>query len=141
MAEKIFAAHVARAGLADQVVVSSAGTGGWHVGDAADYRTVRELLDHGYPTEHFAAQFGRDHLNADLVVALDSGHDRSLARLGVPADRRRLLRSFDPNATGRDVADPYYGGQAGFVACREHIEAAIPGLLAWVRDRLDAQRD
>ena len=88
------------------------------------------------PIDHTAAQVGPDHLDADLVVALDTGHDRALAHAGVPTDRRRLLRSFDPLADGPDVADPYYGGPDGFASVREQIEAAVPGLLAWVRSTL-----
>ena len=43
MAEKIFAAHIQRGSLDDQVRVTSAGTDGWHVGDAADDRAPRNL--------------------------------------------------------------------------------------------------
>ncbi|WP_405484042.1 low molecular weight protein-tyrosine-phosphatase [Nocardia sp. NBC_00511] len=136
MAEKIFAANVERAGLADRVRVTSAGTGRWHVGDEADYRTNRELVEHGYPTGHAAAVIGPDHRDADLLVALDTGHERDLARMGVPSERRRLLRSFDPQADGQSVPDPYYGDQSDFVLVREQIEAAMPGLLDWVREQL-----
>ena len=141
MAEKIFAAHILKEGLESRVRVTSAGTGGWHIGDDADPRTVRELRESGYPTAHRAAQFGSLHSDADLVVALDTGHDRSLARLGIGSARRRLLRSFDPEADGVDVADPYYGGRSGFVECREQIEAAVPGLLDWVREHLPTGHD
>ncbi|WP_067541559.1 low molecular weight protein-tyrosine-phosphatase [Nocardia crassostreae] len=136
MAEKIFQAHLERAGLGDRVRVSSAGTGSWHVGDEADSRTNRELRAHGYPVGHAAAVIGSDHRDADLLVALDTGHERELARMGVPSERRRLLRSFDPAADGADVPDPYYGDQSDFVLVREQIEAAVPGLLDWVREQL-----
>ena len=134
MAERILAAHVARAGLDDRVRVSSAGTHGYHIGDGADPRTDKVLEAAGYPTGHRAAQVDDEHLAADLVVPLDRGHDRILGRLGVPADRRRLLRSFDPDADGDAVPDPYYGDITDFELVREQIEAAIPGLLAWVRE-------
>ncbi|MFF2556860.1 low molecular weight protein-tyrosine-phosphatase [Nocardia sp. NPDC058058] len=136
MAEKMFAAHLERAGLADRVRVSSAGTGSWHIGDEADPRTDAELRSHGYPVGHSAAVIGDDHLDADLLVALDTGHERALARMGVPSERRRLLRSFDPDAGGPSVPDPYYGDQSDFALVREQIEAAVPGLLDWVRLQL-----
>ncbi|MEV6430122.1 low molecular weight protein-tyrosine-phosphatase [Nocardia sp. NPDC051463] len=139
MAEKMFAGHLYRAGLADQVRVSSAGTTAWHVGDDADPRTTTTLRKHGYPTGHVAAVFGDEHRDADLLIALDTGHERELARLGVPTDRRRLLRSFDPGADGPDVPDPYYGSTADFELVREQIEAAIPGLLDWVRTTLNTR--
>ncbi len=51
----------------------------------------------------------------------------------MPAERRALLRSFDPDAEGESVPDPYYGDRHEFELVRRQIEAAIPGLLDWVR--------
>lgn len=133
LAALVFTEHLRRAGL-DHVRVTSAGTGGWHVGDAADPRTQRVLADAGYPTAHVAAQLDDDHLDADLLVALDQGHARTLRRLVGP-DRVRLLREFDPAADGLDVPDPYYGGTEGFDEVLAMVEAACPGLLDWVRRR------
>ncbi|OLL16428.1 MULTISPECIES: low molecular weight protein-tyrosine-phosphatase [unclassified Rhodococcus (in: high G+C Gram-positive bacteria)] len=133
MAEKIFAEHLRRAGLAERVRVTSAGTGDWHAGEDADPRTTDLLRRHGYPTGHCARRVTDEQLAADLVVALDAGHDRVLAQLGVPAERRVLLRSFDPDAEGESVPDPYYGDRYEFELVRRQIEAAIPGLLDWVR--------
>lgn len=139
MAESIAAAAITDAGLADRVVVSSAGTGGWHTGEPADNRARTELLAHGYSDAHVAGQLDADRLSADLLVALDSGHVRELSRKRL-GDRVRLLRSFDPDADGDDVPDPYYGGPEDFTLVRRHIEAAMPGLLAWIHATL-ADRD
>ena len=135
MAEKIFAEHLRREGLDDRVRVSSAGTHGWHVGAEADPRTDTVLQRHGYPTGHRAAKLGAEHLSADLVVAMTTTHERALAHLGVPAERRVLLRSFDPDADDDSVPDPYYGSLAEFEQVREQIEAAVPGLLERVRQQ------
>ena len=67
MAEKMFAHQLAQRGLAERVRVSSAGTGGWHIGSGADERAVAVLRGHGYPSEHRAAQMDDEHLSADLV--------------------------------------------------------------------------
>ncbi|MEV0681087.1 low molecular weight protein-tyrosine-phosphatase [Actinosynnema sp. NPDC050436] len=131
----IFRDHLGRAGLGDLVTVTSAGTSGWHVGGPADPRAAKSPADHGYPTDHTAAQVGDEHLDADLVIALDAGHARALRRLTDPA-KVRLLRSFDPDADGRDVPDPYYGDRPGFDLVISQVEAAVPGLLAEVRERL-----
>lgn len=136
MAALVFTTHLERVGLADRVRVTSAGTGSWHAGDPADPRAAKVLADHGYPTEHVAARVDGDHLDADLLVALDTDHDRALRRLVDDPARVRLLRSFDPRATDLDVPDPYYGGRQGFVEVLEMVEAAAPGLLGWVRERL-----
>ncbi len=140
MAAVVFREHLRRAGLDDRVRVTSAGIGGWHVGQPADSRAARTLARAGYPTEHVAAQVGPEHLDADLLVAMDSGHEAALADL-VGEERVRMFRSFDPAADGDlrgdlDVPDPYYGRRDGFTDVLTMIEAAMPGLLTWVRERL-----
>ncbi|NRN69051.1 Low molecular weight phosphotyrosine protein phosphatase [Kibdelosporangium sp. 4NS15] len=137
MAALVVREHLRREGLADDVRITSAGTGSWHVGDAADSRAQKVLLDHGYPTAHVAAQVGEEHLGADLLLAMDSGHVRELRGLVDDPSKIRLFRSFDPAATGDlDVPDPYYGGNDGFRIVLAMIEAATPGLIEWVRDEL-----
>jgi protein-tyrosine phosphatase len=134
MAEKMFAHQIGDRGLADLVRVTSAGTGSWHAGDGADHRACLVLREHGYPSEHRAAQINDDHLTADLVVALGRNHARILTEHGVDAGRLRMLRSFDPRSTAHtpDVEDPYYGTQADFEDVLTVIEASLPGLHAWV---------
>ncbi|MFH8657699.1 low molecular weight protein-tyrosine-phosphatase [Streptomyces afghaniensis] len=144
MAEIVFRARVAEAGLDGLVEVDSAGTGGWHEGDGADPRTVAVLEDNGYATGHTARQFQPSWFSRlDLVVALDAGHLRALRRLAPTeqdAQKVRLLRSYDPAAgDDLDVPDPYYGGAEGFEECLEMVEAASAGLLAAVREDVEGQ--
>jgi protein-tyrosine phosphatase len=143
MAEKMFADQLRRRGLGDAVRVTSAGTGDWHVGAGADVRADRVLDAHGYPTDHRAAQFGPDHMAADLVVALGRNHVRLLRQLGVEDQRLRMLRSFDPRsgAYALDVEDPYYGNHDDFEEVFAVIDAALPGLHAWVDDQLAQNGD
>ncbi|WP_029457781.1 low molecular weight protein-tyrosine-phosphatase [Dietzia alimentaria] len=132
MARRAFADE----GLGDRVWVSSVGTGDWHVGDGMDPRAAAELEANGYDSAHVAAQLSDHHHSADLLVALDSGHRNHLLDSGVDPERVRLLREFDPSADGHDVADPFYGDDSGFTRTRLQIDAALPGLVAEVRDLL-----
>ncbi|MGW0751899.1 low molecular weight protein-tyrosine-phosphatase [Streptomyces sp. NPDC002587] len=142
MAEAVFRARVAEAGLDALVEVDSAGTGGWHEGDGADPRTVSVLQAAGYEQDHRARQFRTSWFDRlDLVIALDAGHLRDLRAIApTPRDaaKIRLLRSYDPAATAAetDVPDPYYGSFDGFEECLELIEAASPGLLDAVREAM-----
>ncbi|WP_211439178.1 low molecular weight protein-tyrosine-phosphatase [Corynebacterium glutamicum] len=138
MAEVIAKAKAEEAGLEDNIIFSSCGMGNWHVGQPADKRALAELKSAGYNGDtHRAAQLGPEHMRADLFVALDSGHAGELAATGVPNDKIRLMRSFDPESNPTDdVADPYYGTSQDFVLTRENIEDAMPGLLEWVRDHI-----
>ena len=137
MAEKMFAHQLAERGLGDVVRVSSAGTGGWHAGAGADERAVQVLAIAATPTTHRRRPIDSEHLNADLVVALGRNHFRMLTEMGVPPDRLRMLRSFDPRsgAHAPDVEDPYYGDSADFEDTFTVIEAALPGLHDWVDER------
>ncbi|WP_344131510.1 low molecular weight protein-tyrosine-phosphatase [Saccharopolyspora halophila] len=136
IADLVFREELRRTGLDAQVTVTSAGTGGWHIGEPADPRTCKVLAEHGYPTEHVAAQIDDRHLGADLLVAMDAGHLRAVRRMVDDPDKVRLLRSFDPDADGSEVADPYFGGPSGFDDTLTMVESAMPGLLEWVRERL-----
>lgn len=139
MAEVIIAQAVEDAGLESLVKVDSCGIGGWHVGQKADKRALSELRSAGYDGDrHRAAQFGAEHQNADLLIALDSGHRSELIARGAEEKRIRLLRSFDPTAPeGAGVDDPYYGGPEGFRETRHLIEAAAPGLITWLREHVN----
>jgi protein-tyrosine phosphatase len=137
IAEKVLAAELCAAELGERVRVTSAGTGGWHVGNAADDRAATLLREHGYPDAHVARQLDAELLAADLLVALDNEHRRIL-RSKVPEPHRvRTLRSFDPAAPpGAEVPDPYFGADEAFIEVLAMVRAAMPGLLDWVRREL-----
>ena len=57
---------------------------------------------------------------------------------GIPAEKVRLMHSFDPNSPeDASVEDPYYGTEEDFTRTRKEIDAAVPGLLAWIRQQRD----
>jgi protein-tyrosine phosphatase len=139
MAEWVFRHHVEEEGL--DVEVDSSGTGGWHVGDDADHRTVLALRRRGYRSAHAARRFEPEWFNRyDLIIALDEGHLRALRSMAPDTHERakvRLLREFDPDAgDDLDVPDPYYGGRVDFEHVLALVEAAVPGLLDTVREEL-----
>jgi protein-tyrosine phosphatase len=140
IAAVVLTQRVERAGL--PVRVDSAGTGDWHIGDPADHRARAALSRAGYDgEEHRARQFDRAWFaERDLVLALDQANLADLRRLA-PDDaarsRVRLLRSFDPTATGDlAVPDPYWGGDADFDEVLAVVERAVDGLVAALRAEL-----
>ncbi len=135
MAEVVLRARLGEEGLAERVVVDSAGTGDWHAGEPADPRATAALRTAGYEAgrdDHIARWFDAEWFGRlDLVVALDRGHLRALRRLApTPADaaKVRLLLAGDG-----EVPDPYYGEDRGFADCLEIIEGGMAGLLDVVR--------
>jgi protein-tyrosine phosphatase len=136
-AEIVMRRLVDEAGLGRQIEVCSAGLGDWHTGDPADPRSAEAMRRRGYDAGgHRARQVSRqDLVDHDIVVAMDRGHARELARLvpvGCECDVRLLL-AYDPQADSLDVPDPYYGGPRGFDDVLDMIERACRGLLAEVR--------
>jgi protein-tyrosine phosphatase len=134
MAEVVFRDLAARAGLADRVASTSAGTADWHVGERADRRTLAALARRGYDgSAHRARQFETAAFDTqDLIVALDRGHERILRQWSQHdhhRDRISLLMSFDPSATGPDVPDPYYADDRAFDDALGMIESASRALF------------
>lgn len=130
---------VADAGLGDAIVIDSAGTGAYHVGESPDPRTCEAAARRGIEIEHAARQFTRADLERfDLVLAMDGDNLRILQRLlgARTSPELHLLRSFDPTApAGAEVPDPYYGGVRGFDEVIDQCERACAGLLAYVQQR------
>lgn len=134
--------HLARAsGLADKLVIDSAGTGAWHVGELPDPRARAAAKKRGYELAHRARRFtASDFDRFDLVLAMDRDNYDSLQRLARGRTHLppiRLLRSFDPESPdGAEVPDPYGGGDDGFEHVLDLCERACRGLLEYVRARL-----
>lgn len=142
MAKGVLARMIAERGLDGKLWVDSCGTGSWHVGGGADPRTLAEMAQRGERLEHVARQFdaAADAERFTWILAMDRANVRALGRMGLPRERVRLLREFDPALTGLDesaweVPDPYYGGQEGFAKMYEMIVASCRGFL----DHLEAR--
>ena len=132
-------AGIAAAGLDGDLLVESAGTGAWHVGEPSDRRAIAEARRRGIAMEGRARQFTpADFARVDLVLAMDRRNAADLRRIAPTREDRakiRLLREFDPSAAGGDldVPDPYFGGPDGFADVFDMVERACAGLLEHLR--------
>jgi protein-tyrosine phosphatase len=124
-------------GLQGHVRVESAGTGDWHVGCPPDERTQAAALRRGYRLTGQARQFvPADFERFDYVVAMDASNRRNLEQMAPSPEQRarvHLLRDFEPGGRGKDVPDPYYGGEEGFERVLDICESGCRGLLEHVR--------
>jgi protein-tyrosine phosphatase len=125
-------------GLADRVHIESAGTGGWHVGKPPDERATLAARRRGISLSGSAQQVRADDFrDYDLLIAMDRDNLSELLAVAPDeeaAEKVRLLREFDPAASGDlDVPDPYYGGDRGFDTVLDMVEAACRGLLDELR--------
>lgn len=135
MAERVARSRATDAGLTD-VVFSSAALSTEEIGNPMDPRARRTLAAHGYDgSGHRARQVTAAQIrDADLVIGMERDHIDALRRLVPDADNLSLLTDDDPAAVGQDVPDPWYGPAAGFEDTLASIEAAMPGILARIRE-------
>ena len=136
-AEGVFRKLVADAGLAASVAADSAGTHGYHVGEAPDARAQSHARRRGYDLSALRARRieSEDFDAFDLIVAMDREHHAILARFAPPSTghKVRMMLEFARRTGGEEVPDPYYGGPDGFELVLDLIEDAAEGLLDHLR--------
>ena len=128
-------------GLAERIVVASAGTHDYHVGDGPDARTVKHAKKRGYDlSAQRAQQVSADHFHQfDYILAMDRTHLRILRGLAPAGAKARLGLFLEASARwkGEDVPDPYYGGVQEFEQVLDMVEEAA---ARWL-DRMEAELD
>ncbi len=149
MAEFLLRERFEAEGLADRVVVDSAGVSAEEEGGPADPRTVEALRRRGHDdrgwSDHVARQVRPEWLaERELVLAATRAHLRRLERLAGPGerDRLRLIREFDDAALAAgdlEMDDPWYGGEESFDRTYDELVAALPGIVDHVRAALGAR--
>ena len=126
--------------LAGRVVVSSAGTSEEHEGEGMHENSAAILTARGLRSTHQARLFTPAlAATLDLVLAADQANlrnGRTIIRMADKQPEIRLLRDFDPTGVGCDLDDPWGYPLAEYERAATEITAAIPGLLAELRDRL-----
>ena len=137
-AEAVFRARVEEAGLARHILIDSAGTHDYHIGDPPDARAQRAALQRGYD---MSALRGRqidlsDFIRFDYILAMDRANLAILQRLCPQAQRERLglFLEYARQHDEREVPDPYYGGADSFERVLDMVEDAAEGLLAHIKN-------
>ncbi|MDC7683348.1 low molecular weight phosphotyrosine protein phosphatase [Asticcacaulis sp. BYS171W] len=132
LAEGLFRHHVATAGLSDRFLIDSAGTGGWHKGEAPDRRSIAVAACYGVAIhEQCARQLHRDDFyRFDLILGLDRDNVRNIRNL-MPDDATAKVALYLDEALGitKDVPDPYYGDTRDFEAVYKLCDQASQALL------------
>ena len=139
-AEGVLRYFIKNNNLGDKVEVDSAGTHGYHVGEAPDSRTQRAAAVRGYNLSQLRARkVARQDLDYfDLILAMDKSNLDNLRRLATPEQQERIklfmdyARSFDDD----EVPDPYYGLGHGFDLVLDMVEDAALGLIDEIKRQL-----
>lgn len=132
-AEGVFRATLQAAQWEDQVLVDSAATHAYHVGEAPDSRSQEYALRRGYDLSQQRARqvCAQDFERFDLILAMDKDNLRLLQQQCPPhyQHKLKLMMSYARQSPSDVVPDPYYGGGRGFDTVLDYLEDAAAGLL------------
>ena len=138
--EAVLRAKVREAGLEKHVKVDSAGTHGFHAGEAPDERATRAAKKRGYETSNLVARqvTKEDFVHYDLILAMDWDNHALLQQIAPRQfhHKIKLLMSFATEHESAVVPDPYYGGADGFEVVLDYVEDACVGIVDFVRRRM-----
>lgn len=119
------------------LIIDSAGTGGWHQGDPADARMIRAAARRNYRLDlHRARQVSlSDFYNFDVLLAMDLKNQMDLLAMAPPT-RECDIRVFLDFAGGRirETPDPYYGSERDFDDVLDLLETGAEAFLDHIEE-------
>ena len=110
------------------LIIDSAGTGSWHVGEAPCENSIKVAHLNGVDiSKQRARQVTKDDLKKyDLIVGLDNSNISNLRNLGC----KNPLKLGDFGYEGKEVPDPYFfDGFEGFDKVFEMIDVCVKNLI------------
>ena len=110
------------------LVIESAGTGHWHIGEKPCDNSIKVALLNGVDISKQKAQQVRksDFKNFDLIVGLDDSNISNLKNLGC----KNPIKLGDFGFNGECVPDPYFfDGFEGFDKVFEMIDICVRNLI------------
>ena len=132
LAEAAFRKASEEAGL--EVHVDSAGTAGYHVGEPPDPRSIDEARRHGIDITGYRGRqlTVQDFHEFDFIFGMDRSNMTNIARIAPDGGVAQvdMLLNLVPGSEGRELADPWYGGEDNFRATWEDVTMASKALVA-----------
>ncbi|MBL7899024.1 MAG: low molecular weight phosphotyrosine protein phosphatase [Crocinitomicaceae bacterium] len=116
------------------VITDSAGTSDFHIGEAPDARMRKTAQKNGVDISDLRGrQFITSDFDAfDLIYAMDQSNLKNILRLARNENDRKkvklILDEIYPNE-GREVPDPYYGGDEGFQHVFDLLDEATDKII------------
>lgn len=139
-AEAMFRSKATQAGIVEYLMIDSAGTHAYHVGETPDSYAQQAASKRGYDLSALRARkVGRSDLELfHYILAMDVSNLTVLHRLGEPDlwEKPKLMMSHSRLYQAKEVPDPYRGGVKGFELVLDMLESATDGLLAVVQQEL-----
>ena len=136
LAEAAFRKAASEAGL--DAEVDSAGTADYHVDEMPDPRSIEEAQRHGIDISSYRGRQLKpaDFHEFDWILGMDRSNMTNIANVD-PGDGKAqvfMLMDIVPGQEGREVADPWYGGEDNFRATWDDVSMAAKVLVAKMTD-------
>ncbi|WP_317133906.1 low molecular weight protein-tyrosine-phosphatase [Brumimicrobium oceani] len=124
------------------VVVDSAGTGDWHVGDQPDPRMMETAKRNGVPIDELRGRQFKvaDFDEFDRIIVMDKSNFDNVRKLSRDENDTQKIELFlNLTHPGKDleVPDPYFGGDEGFQDVFEMLDAGTDVILKELKERKD----
>ncbi|MEE9425171.1 MAG: low molecular weight protein-tyrosine-phosphatase [Methylococcales bacterium] len=133
LAEGVFRHHAEQAGIISEIVLDSAGTHAYHIGEPPDPRSQSIATEHSIDISKQRARKVAQHdfRDFDYILAMDQDNYNILVDDSPEQfrDRIHLFLDFAPDLGNQNVPDPYYGGSFGFERVFDLVTDASAGLL------------
>lgn len=144
-AEGVFQHLVNERGLEAYFEIDSAGTSAYHLGESANSRSQKVANKHGIELHSRGRQFEPSDLEYfDLILAMDQENlvnIRTLDSKGEFTHKIGLLRDLDPEGTGEEVPDPYFGGMNGFQNVFDVVYRSCNHLLHELEQHVETENE
>jgi len=131
LAEGILKTKIAAQGLDWEV--ASAGTGGYHVGELPDPRSIRTAQAHGIDITDQRSQKlqASDLATYDILYAMDATNYQNILKLAKTDEERakvKMMMNEDKPGYNEQVPDPYWGDD-GFELVYDMLDRACDGVI------------
>ena len=116
-----------------KIFVDSAGTGGYHIGEKPDHRSIAIAQEHGIDiSKQRCRKFSEDDFHEfDIIYAMDkSNYGNIIAKAKNATDVKKVrLLLIEIDGEENQVPDPYYGGPDGFENVFKMIKEACTEII------------
>lgn len=124
---------------AEDVMVDSAGTAAYHIGEAPDLRSIMTARKHGINISKLVGRQFResDFDEFDKIYVMDHAnlsHVMGMARNESDKAKIDLILNELSPGSNQDVPDPYYGGDEGFEQVYRLLESASNTIVDKIKD-------
>jgi len=142
LAEGILRSKIEKAGL--DILVDSAGTANYHVGEPPHRNTIRVAAENGLNIKNLKArQFSVNDFDAfDLIYVMDSSNHADVIRMSKDHKHQGKVRYFLnelKEGSNDNVPDPWFGGYDGFQEVYRLIDKTCDRIIERLKTEIDSK--